>query len=280
MVAPRNPYVIEKGSPKLQLSVVAFLDVLGYADLVRESSKSRTSDELLKKLHNVLRTSRKHIDPKQRDSTFKKDWKKDFSAFRAFTDNIVIGRPIKGRGDGEVELVETFNELSYFQMVMAMDGFFVRGAIAIGDLYMDDIAVFGPGLVEAYDAEHSLARDPRIIIAQSAREAVNQHLEYYGRHSHAPQVSCLLKDSDGQYFIHYLDTLISEGEYFFETELQRHKESIETKLKQHSSRPPVWSKYIWVANYHNYFCRNHSKVAKSYMINLEDYKVTPALIVD
>ena len=55
---------------------------------------------------------------------------------RAFTDNIVIGYPIRGRGDAESELVTIFRNLSYFQMKLTMDGFFVRGAIAVGELYM------------------------------------------------------------------------------------------------------------------------------------------------
>lgn len=74
----------------------------------------------------------------------------------------MIGYPI--HTDGEIELGNAFSDLSYFQMIMSMEGFFIRGGIAIGDLYMDEITVFGSGLMEAYQAETTLARDPRIVL--------------------------------------------------------------------------------------------------------------------
>jgi hypothetical protein len=102
--------------------------------------------------------------------------------------------------DAELELGLGFNQVSYFQMLMTKEGFFVRGAIAVGELYMDDIEVFGAGLMDAYEAERSLARDPRIVHAASAQHAVNRHLAYYGQGSDAPQNRELLLDNDGQYF--------------------------------------------------------------------------------
>lgn len=137
-----------------------------------------------------------------------------------------------------------------------MEDFFVRGAIAIGDLYMDDITVFGGGLIEAYEAERTLARDLRIVLAPSAQSAVNEHLEYYGRGSHAPQNQDLLRDSDGQFFVNYLDTLIPAVDYFYEKELSAHKARIEEKLALYKSRPPIWAKYLWAANCHNFFVAN------------------------
>ena len=39
-----------------------------------------------------------------------------------------------------------------------------RGGVAIGDIYHDDEAVFGPGLVRAYDIESNVAKFPRIVV--------------------------------------------------------------------------------------------------------------------
>ena len=182
MPESRNPYVGPNGEPTLKYSVVSFIDILGYTDLVNSAGTRQESQSLLIRLHRALQASREHVDPKRSDDTLTKLSKKDLSAFSAFTDNIVIGHPI--HDDGEIELGRIFNDLSYFQMLMAMEGFFVRGAIAIGDLYMDDITVFGPGLIEAYEAETTLARDPRIVLGPSAQRAVNKHLKYYGQGSH------------------------------------------------------------------------------------------------
>ncbi|WP_220635911.1 hypothetical protein [Georgfuchsia toluolica] len=245
-------------------------------DLVK-STTSNDRQALLARLHKALNLSRQQVDPNHSDDTLQKLRDKDFSAFRAFTDNIVIGQPI--RYDGEIELGSVFDSVSYFQMLMTMEGFFVRGAIAIGDLYMDDIAVFGAGLIEAYEAETTLARDPRIVLSPSAQVAVNRHLEYYGRGAHAPQNRDLLRDSDGQYFVNYLDTLIPEDGYFYEQELAAHKARIEEKLVLLRSRPSVWTKYLWAANYHNYWCDQNSCVDSSMKIDTENFQLMPARLV-
>lgn len=273
----RNPYVDTDGTPKLRRSVVAFIDILGYTDLVKSASSRKDSQDSLARLHKALQSSREHVDPNRSETTLTKLRDKDFSAFRAFTDNIVIGDPI--HDDGEIELGSTFMKVSYFQMLMTMEGFFVRGAIAIGDLYMDDIAVFGAGLMEAYEAETTLARDPRIVLAPTAQSAVNRHLEYYGRGFDAPQNRDLLRDSDGQYFVNYLGTLIPENGFFSETKLAAHKARIEENLMLLKSRPSVWAKYLWAANYHNYFCSQNSCVDDSLKIDMEDFQLMPARLV-
>jgi hypothetical protein len=273
----RNPYIDSDGSPKLQRSVVGFVDILGYKDLVTSASAQKASQSLLTRLHNALQSSREPIDPNCSEDPLRDLCHKDFLAFRAFTDNIVIGHPIIDDGEGDLGFI--FDVLSSFQMRMTMEGFFVRGAIAIGDLYMDDVTVFGSGLIEAYEAETTLARDPRIVLASSAKNAVNRHLKYYGGGSHAPQNRDLLQDSDGQYFVNYLNTIIPEEGYYYEKKLAAHKQRIEEKLVQLKSRPTVWTKYFWVANYHNYFCDQHSCVDGSLRIDTGKFQLIPARVV-
>ena len=141
-------------------------------------------------------------------------------------------------------------------------------------------AVASAALIDAYDAEQTLARDPRIVLTASAREAVNEHLSYYGHGQHAPQVRDLLEDSDGQFFVNYLDTIVAENGHFYRAELLRHRAAIEDNLSKFRDRPPIWSKYVWAANYHNYFCSLHSTVDRDCKINPEKYQATPKVIVE
>jgi len=206
-----NPY-IRRGDPKLQLSVVAFVDILGYKAFVENCFKKGKADKCLKKLHRALKESHEHIDPRYAN-VFHNVRKPEFSAFRGFTDNIVIGYPTPFFG--QEELGQAFLELSRFQMRLAIEGFFVRGGISVGDLYMDDIVVYGPALIEAIEAEHSLARDPRIVLAKSAREAVDKQIEYYPlKDEDTPHVQDICKDADGQYFVDYLKSLLTAEGYF------------------------------------------------------------------
>jgi hypothetical protein len=272
----RNPYITNSGQPLLTTSVVAFVDILGYKDLINDSPEN--SQETLNKIHNALHQSHSSIDPKR--YLIKPLGKKDRYALRAFTDNVVIGYPIGGRGDAEVELGSIFDHLSYFQMALTMKGFFIRGAISIGGFYMDDLIVFGDGLIEAYKGEKFFARDPRIILTESALNSVKQHLTFYGNKSRAPQVRNLLKDTDGQFFVNYLTTLYPEEGYLYLEELSTHKKVIEDKLSNYIGNPVIWYKYFWSANYHNYWCKEQKQVDDNYIIDLSQYNLSPALIVD
>ena len=151
----RNPYVDDVSEPILRSSVVAFCDILGYRDMLSEAQECGKLKELLHQLHNALLGSHRFVDPNLRENILEDIRGKHLSAFRAFTDNIVVGRPISE--DGESELGQAFYELSHFQMSMTIEGFFIRGCISVGDLYMDDITVFGQGLIDAYNGETTLA---------------------------------------------------------------------------------------------------------------------------
>ena len=63
--------------------------------------------------------------------------------------------------------------------------------------------------------------------------------------------------------------------------LLKHKAVVEQKLSEYKSKPPIWSKYAWVAGYHNYFCDAHSEwFNDEHKINLGLFRASPRLIVD
>jgi hypothetical protein len=205
--------------------------------------------------------------------------KKDPFKIRAFTDNIVIGYPISD--DGERELGAIFSDLSSFQLEMVNRGFFIRGAIAVGDLYMDDITVFGQGFLNAYDGESKYARDPRIILTESAQEAVMSHVKYYSNPSYSPQARDLYKDADGQFFLNYLEgVLIAEEELgpYFDV-LASHKSVIEAKLNEHRDQPVFWAKYTWAANYHNFFCDQYRWFSDEHKIDVNQFQMQLTRII-
>ena len=213
MAGSRNPYHQDDGSRIVRPSVVAWLDILGFAEMAKEAQRTGTENEFLTRLYSALEQGRNHWLEQDKwieshgGKSVGRVLPKDFYALKAFTDNIVIGWPI--RSDGEIELGDAFSALSWFQFEMINAGFFIRGAISVGNIYVDDIAVVGGGLIEAYKGESTLARDPRIILTATAAKTVKGHLEYYGSRSgggsHAPQNRELLQDADGQFFLNYLE---------------------------------------------------------------------------
>lgn len=257
MSEDRNPYITDDGLPECKTSVVAFVDILGYQAMIQKAHQNHTAQSLLVRLHKALSAARRHVDHVKQDGgslLAALRSKKDHYNIRTFTDNIVIGYPIWD--DAERELGRIFLDLSFFQLEMVNHGFFIRGAIAIGNLYMDDITVFGQGFLDAYDGESKYARDPRIIITSSAKEAVMTHVNYYSDPARSPQARHLYKDADGQFFLNYLETILIAGEEHgpYLHILANHKSAIEVKLIEYRDQPTYWAKYAWAANYHNFFC--------------------------
>jgi hypothetical protein len=274
----RNPYVKDGEGPQLKNSVVVFMDILGYREMAENAASAGTEPELLLRLHSTLESGQKFL---KGDLALPKLGLKDFYAVKAFTDNIVIGWPI--RTDAESELGSAFFKVSFFQFNLALEGFFIRGGLSIGPLYMDDIAVFGRGLNEAYDAESRLARDPRIVLASSAEEAVKTHMRYYAGPDYSPQSRDLYRDSDGKVFLNYLDSILiaedENGPYY--DELLKHKEVVERALSEHKGNPMIWSKYAWAANYHNYFCEQHPNYFNvEHMIEQSKIRMVPRRITE
>ncbi len=274
----RNPYHTETNELILRPSALVLMDILGYQDMTMAAGRAGQQQQFLKSLYGALVDGRRWFeDPSDEIKSLRE---KDFFALKAFTDNIAIGFPISG--DGEIEVGHAIEKVAEFQFNMAINGFFVRGAIAVGDAYVDDIAVVGGALIEAYEGEAQAARDPRVILTASAVEMVKRHLGYYGNQPHAPQARDLLQDSDGQWFVNYLEEiLIAEHEQGpFYREFLQHKAAVETKLDQYKDRPTIFAKYAWVAGYHNFFCDLHSEhFGDEHRIATELFRAKPKLIV-
>lgn len=211
---------------------------------------------------------------------------KDSYALKAFTDNIVIGWPFHGGLDGWLEFNELWFTLAWLQFELIKKGFFIRGAVSVGDAYIDEIAVFGNALTDAHHGESVLARDPRIIFTESAVKSIKSYLAYGEQRSSIVKTDVLI-DSDGQHFLNYLYYVFfvrdrdDGGNY---EDLLNHKTVIEEKLKEQQKNPLIWSKYAWAAGYHNYFCDSNSnslegfQIPDEYKINVELFRATPELI--
>lgn len=277
MTNNRNPYIKENGEPALRRSVVAFVDILGYQKMVLEAENTGRSYEFLLTIHRALSESLGHLigGIGEIDDPFDKD----FYRVKIFTDNIIIGYPVFD--DAESELGRIFSSLAFFQLSMVNQGFFLRGAISIDNLYIDEHIVYGKGLIDSYLGESKKARDPRIILTETASLAVKQHIEYYAQPSFAPQTKHILLDSDGQFFLNYSHSIFiatPERDPYYD-ELVAHKKVIEKKLQDFRDQPLLWSKYSWAANYHNYFCDLHDDwILEEIKVDLSKYQMQPRLI--
>lgn len=61
-----NPYIDEEGNPILRKSVVAFIDILGYTEAMRQSIKNGKSQDDLNIIKSAFSKALKHLLPEER----------------------------------------------------------------------------------------------------------------------------------------------------------------------------------------------------------------------
>lgn len=82
-----------------------------------------------------------------------------------FSDNVCNSFPYEPE-----RIPHLIKALASIQYGLAQMGFWVRGAITVGELYHDKDVVFGPALVRAHHLESKIANGPRILIDRECEE--------------------------------------------------------------------------------------------------------------
>lgn len=255
-------YYNQAGKPVHRMSYCAFLDVLGFSDRIKDSFKTSDGNALLQEFHGML---------KRRIDELKEDTKDSHLYMKSFTDNVILAHPILIE-EGEAEFAFILWSLRVYQFEMAKKGLFIRGGLSVGELFVDENTVYGPALLEAYKLENSVAVNPIVSLSDDVMSLVLHHIRYYSDREDAPQNRDVLVNSDGRFFINYLSECYdsgSSGEFDWES-LKIHKDQIEVALNAYRAVPKIFSKFTWLAAYHNYFCdsvNNYHGYSKSLKVS-------------
>lgn len=246
-----NDDYFEKGEPIHRISYCAFMDVLGFSAQISESFDNNRGDELLRKFHAIL---------SERISEMKKEQDETLLYFKSFTDNVILAHP-RFSQDLESEFGFILDSILEFQFRMALAGFFIRGGLSIGPLFIDENSVYGPALLEAYALESKKAVNPVVVLSDDVMGLVLNHLEFYASIEIAPQNRHVWINDEGRFFLNYLTECVWEtdgGDEIDWESLKKHKKLIERHLDRYRSMPSVFGKYVWLASYHNEFCKSVS----------------------
>lgn len=237
---------MEAGKPVHRLSFCAFLDVLGFSARISESYEDKSSNKLLQEFHAAFGKLVSELKSQSSDSRL---------YYKSFSDNVLLAVP-RYSHDMESESGNILIATSEYQFQMALKGFFVRGGISVGPLFVDENSVYGGALIAAYELESKVAVNPIVILCNETAKLVDKHLGYYAG-DWAPQRRMILVNSDGRYFINYLDECIletyDEGKLDAES-LAIHRDQIQFALAKYAKQPAVFAKFSWLSAYHNYFC--------------------------
>ena len=129
--------------------VVAFIDILGFREVVRSL---KDNPELHQKLHYAL----SRIGSVRYNQQSKVSEQSDLEV-SVFSDAIAISC----RPDSTVSLILTSGQL---QADLLMVGILTRGGIAMGPTIHQGEMIYGEGMVRAYRLESSAAFFPRIVV--------------------------------------------------------------------------------------------------------------------
>lgn len=204
----------------LQLSphFVAFIDILGFSEMVRADCESSGPPKHLESLYDA------HTRASQLLS-------QDIEAgLTQFSDSIVFSRPFDlGALGGFLRAVATL------QRSLLLDGFLCRGGVTFGRHFVKDRFLFSMGLIDAYYLESSQARYPRIVVSENLLQLAS------------PTVSLtelpILREEDGVVFVDYLNADAAVPTDVLVRSIKS------TLLASSHAGPSVQEKLRWLARY-------------------------------
>ncbi len=238
-----------KTNKKLKISIVAFLDFLGYGQKVKSLNDDAAKMEAeLNNLSNAIEEAEEFI----KVSNFE---------YKFFTDNLIVATEISSYDLGEGPLGNILGSLAMYQLVITSHGYFLRGGLEAGYNYIDDKLVFGDALIDAYILESKYAKYPRIILGDKLKKLIDRHKEWYSSVEKMPHFDVLDKTS---YHIDYLKgafNFCEEDAHAIYSHVKKHKDHIEDAL-QKNTEPSVIEKFEWLKEYHNNFCNTYRDFKK------------------
>lgn len=264
---------------ELRVCFIAFVDILGYSERIQKCNNNY--DALNRELHNF----KLKIFDSQSLLTSSIETLRGTVSF--FSDSVYVHVPIasaspKSFDDGRAHICIPVETLGQYQFDLAMENIFIRGGATVNYGYMDKSIAFGPGILNAVACEEE-SEYPRICLTEWAMKPIVHYIE--NKWPGDDRINkFILRGDDGKYFINYLQSVVNYIEQTCDNIpdeakeyplyrnipdaidlIKKHQENIEINIKE-SKDPSVKSKFIWLANYHNYFCRIHFKGLESVII--------------
>lgn len=226
-------------------SVVTFVDILGFADLVRDQS----AEEIADMLDAIGETAARPLDNEE-----------NATSVVSFSDSVIRARPV-GPETIYDALLHEIQDLAASQWQLLEIGMLIRGGTTVGDVSMAEGRAFGPAFVRAYRLESSLAISPRIVIDPGVIESIRGHLSAATTGRGRTELIAGLRDhirlgDDGVWFVDYVNSVhITAGSDFVRDGLIAMRDFVIEAARKFEKQPLILPKYLWQIRYHNQSAR-------------------------
>lgn len=258
---------------KYEQRVIAFIDILGFKEIIRQSEQDTGKIELL---HSVL----EHLKTMETAETWtmqlleveedaQKKGLKNFDVRNrinttAFSDSIVVSVKVAGNVN---EMTSTLvANLAYVGSMLMEKGILFRGGITIGNIiHKANGVVFGQGMIDAYLLETKSAKYPRLVLSDKLIKNLNYPLER--KADRYPYHQYIERFKDGcvgfHQMIHYQVLQSVEGmtEEKLRERLDIIRKVIIKGLDSSFEHPDVFEKYEWLKDrYNDLIIFDHNRV--------------------
>lgn len=163
---------------ELKQHFVAFLDILGFKEMVQSDTTGKCNV-------NLSKLFRCHQSASQ---IFKDGLDCQISQF---SDSIVISKPFSA------DSFEWFSiRIAQYQQLLLNEHLLCRGGIAVNEHFSNGSFTFSAGLIDAYKVESKTARYPRVVVSPEVMELIYPDIKI------CPPF--LIQEDDGLYFVDYI----------------------------------------------------------------------------
>lgn len=257
---------MEKGkSFKYEQSLVAFMDILGFKEIITQS-ESEPNSYKVETIYSILNYFKEWEIPGNWDLKFIEieedaQWRgiprfdiKNKTNITSFSDSIVIS--VKTT-DNVNEMFSTLvANLGYLGTLLLENNVLWRGGITLGKIFHHKNGiVYGPGMIEAFSLEHNYSKYPRIILSDKLIGKLNYPLKE--KCNRYPYHQYLKRFNDGTVGFHqmqFYEVIQSWEKMSFETlrrKMDTIREVIINGLDNSFETPNVFMKYNWLKEQYN-----------------------------
>lgn len=254
---------MEANEVKYEERLVAFIDILGFKEIVKQSENDPSKISLIYSVLNYLKNweipekwNLKFVEIEE-DAQKKGVEKFDIRGktnSTAFSDSIVVSVKV----DNDVNEVAStlIVNLANIGAILFEKGVLFRGGLTIGNIIHDENGtVFGQGLIDSYKLETNNAKYPRIILSDKLIRCLNYPITT--KKDRYPYHQYIDRFDDGCVGFHqmqYYQVMESWEEMTIEklTEsLDKVRKVIINGLDESFENPAVYEKYNWLKDqYH------------------------------
>ena len=284
--------------PRLNLSLVAFIDILGFKSKLQKMTSQKELEAIYGQLHFIQDEFDKNIDRERRN-----DHRYSGKEVLAFSDCVVVSIRFNSRDEkyfGSFDsLMGQLHGIGLSQSICVCSDIFLRGGISIGGWFHQRDILISTAMSEAYEHERIKTKYPIIGIS-------NNTYNYFRKHPHRARYTADIdpvealffryrtKDKHLRYGLDYLkigfdasatwhtkedlelykkandnivkDNILNDSynrsQIYY---LNQHKMIILRGLRTAGRNKSIRDKYLWLAKYHNRYVSgldNYFRTAK------------------